>query len=318
MKSYAAVVIAVVLASASVGVAERHLVEGIVVRVNDRILTTSDIRDRASERAAETGAPATPETYADLIQEATDELCMLERSIELKIEVPKDEVAAAVQQIREQNHVEDDAALDKTLHTMGLTLDSIKQRLRERMTVSYVLRREVGALPITEEELRQRYARDKEQYRVPERVHLEHLVLPLAADGSDRETKLAAARKIVAASRATGNFLTIVQGELTAGHGQGGDLGTVALPDLRTEVRGAVATLKANEIAEPFVSSAGVHIVRVLERFPPSYKSFESVIDELRDRELGDRYHTHLTQVVSELKKRYVVEVHHELMVAVR
>jgi hypothetical protein len=39
--------------------AEKRLLEAIVVRVNERILTVSDLRQRAVERAAETGKKLT-------------------------------------------------------------------------------------------------------------------------------------------------------------------------------------------------------------------------------------------------------------------
>ena len=39
-------------------------------------------------------------------------------------------------------------------------------------------------------------------------------------------------------------------------------------------------------------------------------------VEELRQREMADRYRTHLASVVEGLKKRYVVEVHPELMVS--
>jgi parvulin-like peptidyl-prolyl isomerase len=120
----------------------------------------------------------------------------------------------------------------------------------------------------------------------------------------------------VAAARSGGDFKALVQAEVDAGHGTGGDLGTVLTADMRGEVRDVVAKLKAGEISDPFTSPAGVHIVRLLERIPPTVKPFNDVEEELRQRELSDRYRSHLSSVVTELKKRYVLEVHPELMTA--
>ncbi len=153
----------IILATAAAA-AEPHLVEGIVVRVNDRILTTTDIRDRANERAAETGKPVTPDQYPEMIQEAADEMCMLERANELKLEVSSEELNAAIQQLREQNHVPDDAAFEKTLHDLGLTLEGLRARVRDNILVSRLLKHELGDLPITEAELRQRFEREKDKF----------------------------------------------------------------------------------------------------------------------------------------------------------
>lgn len=292
---------------------ERRLVEGIVVRVNDRILTTADMRKRAVERAAENGVPVPAEAYPQLVSEAADDLCLLERAGELKLEVGSDEVSAAVQQLRDQNHVEDQATFEQMLRGMGLTLDQLRARIKDSIMINRVLSRELGNLPITEAELRQRFAREQDDYRIPERVHLEHLVLPVTVEKGDDERKMAAARRLVAAARAGGSFLTLVQDEAKASSGTGGDLGLIAVTDLRPEVREAVASLKPGEISEPFSSAAGVHVVRLVERMPPAVKPFEEVASELRQKELTERYRDRLRGVVDELKKRYVVEVHPEL-----
>jgi parvulin-like peptidyl-prolyl isomerase len=314
MKATKALTLTMLLVGVAASAADRQLVEGIVVRVNDRILTTADMRQRAAERSAETGRPFPPNAYPDLVQEAADELCMLERANELKLEVPDEEVNASVKQLRIQNNVPDEATFEKTLREMGLTLQELKSQLRDSILVNRLLRREVGDLPITEQELRQRYAREKDHFMIGERVHLEHLVIPLAPDESDLDAKLAAARRLVAAARASGDFKALVQHEVEAGHGSGGDLGTLLVTDLRPEVRDAVAKLKPGEVSDPFTSSAGVHIIRLVERMPPTVKPFEQVEEELRDGELAERYRSHLAAVVAELKKRYIVEVHPELM----
>ncbi len=308
------VAVVALLVGAAASAAEPKLVEGIVVRVNDRILTTADIRQRAAERSAETGRPILPAAYPDLVQQAADELCILERAAELKLEVANEEVNAAVQQLRQQNNVPDDETFEKTLRSMGLTLEDLKARLRETILIQRLIKREVGDLPLTEEELRERYTRDRDKFMIGERAHLEHIVVPLATDRRNLDAALATARRLVSAARAGGDFKTLVNQEVSAGHGSGGDLGIVVVQDLRPEVREAVANLKVGEISEPFVSTAGVHVVQLLERIPPTAKPFEDVADELRQDELGERYRAHLNAVVTELKKRYIVETHPEFM----
>jgi parvulin-like peptidyl-prolyl isomerase len=298
--------------------ADPQLVEGIVVRVNDRILTTADMRQRLAEQAAEYGKPIPPEGYNDAVQQAADELCILERAAELKLEVSNEEVNARVAQLRQENRVPDDAAFEATLRAAGLTLESLQARLRDSILIQRLMSREVGELPVTEEELRQRYDREKDRYMIGERAHLEHIVMPVAADRSDLEAKLAAARRLAAAARDSGDFKALVTKEIAAGHGTGGDLGLVVVEDLRPEVRTIVAQLKVNGISDPFTSAAGVHVVQLLERIPPTPRPFAEVENELRQQEMESRYRSHVTAVVTELKKRYIVETHPELMATIK
>ncbi|MEW6338164.1 MAG: peptidyl-prolyl cis-trans isomerase [Acidobacteriota bacterium] len=316
MRRIAALVLLTLATAAAAAHGATTLVEGIVVRVNDRILTTADMRMRVIERTAETGRAPAPADYPALVNEAVDELCLLERATELKIEVSDDDVSGAIAQLRENNRVADEQTFQAMLQQMGMTLDQLRRRLRETIGINRVLSREVTQTPITEEELRQRYSREEETFKVPEKVRLEHIVFSVAGDGGDEAAVTSEARRLAAAARADGNFLALVDEQVKAGRGSGGDLGILEQGDLRTEVQTAVVGLKAGEISEPFVTVAGVHVVRVAERIPSSVKPFEEVAEELRLRETSDRNRGRLSDVVAGLKQRYVVEVHPEMFTA--
>jgi peptidyl-prolyl cis-trans isomerase SurA len=291
-----------------------QLVEGIVVRVNERILTISDMHERALEKEAETGQPVTPDEYPSLVQDASDELCLLERATELKVEVSPEEVDGALKDMREQNHIESDEAFDRMLKSMGLSLNKLRERIKDTLTVRRVLAQEVGNLPITDEELKQRYEAEKGKLRKPEEVDLEHIVFPVRPDRSDLSSRLEEARRLVAAARSGGDFAALVKDQVSLGDASGGDLGIIAVPDLKEEVRKAEEGLKEGEISDPFVSSAGVHVVQLIKRIPPSVPPFKDVEKQLREAELAVRYSSRLRSVVDNLKKRYVVETHPDLM----
>jgi|WetSurMetagenome_2_1015567.scaffolds.fasta_scaffold108352_1 parvulin-like peptidyl-prolyl isomerase len=318
-RSYLSIGAAVVTVAAAAAVAtiaaagERKLVEGIVVRVNDRILTVADMRKRVAERAAESGAPVAPEDYPQVVSEAADDLCVLERAVELKIEVSDEEVSESVKNLREQNKVPTDEQFEQMLKSLGMSVAQLRERMHDQMLINRALGKEMGQMAITDEELRQRYERDKQNFGVPEQVHLQHLVFPVGAASGDEERARADAQRLVAAARSGTDFATLIKQETDSGAASGGDLGTVAVPDLRSEVRDAVAGLKPGQVADPFVSAAGVQVVRLVERIPAGFKPFADVAEELRRREMDQRYRAKMHTVVDDLKKRYIVEVHPEL-----
>lgn len=294
--------------------AERTLVEGIVIRVNERILTTRDMARRIAERSGEAGHALSVQEAQALVREITDDLCLLERAIELKVEVEDQDVDEAIGRLREQNQVKDDAAFAESLKVMGITIEQLRARVHDNIVINRLLSREVPRPQVTEAELMGRYTRDAARYQIPERVHLEHIILAVGSSPGEEERVLASARRLVAAARASGAFQTLVSEEVEAGRGIGGDLGVVAVPDLRQEVASAVAPLKPGEITEPFLTPTGIHIVRLVERFPATTKPFSEVADELRYREEEERYRSHISDIVGDLKKRYVVENHPELI----
>jgi parvulin-like peptidyl-prolyl isomerase len=292
--------------------AERKLVEAIVVRVNERILTVADLRQRAVVRAAETGKPLTAEEIPQFLQEAVDELCLLERAAELKIEVDRADVDAAVASLKEQNRITDDQAFEQLLANLGLTRAQLAERLSATITINRTLQKEVGQLPITEEELRKRYEQEKKRFAIPEKVHLEHILFPTKPDGSDGKAQWERAQRFVAAVRGGADFAKLLAEELARGDATGGDLGEISVPDLREEVARAVAGLQPSQVSDPFATPAGVHVVRLVAKIPGSYKPFSEVLEQLRNEELDRRYRQRLRSVVDSLKTRYVVEVHPE------
>ena len=297
---------------------EVSLVEGILARVNDRVITTADFRLRLVERAAETGENSSASQYPTILNEAIDELCLIERAAELKLAVEDAEVNNAIKQLREQNQIADDQTFNAMLQRTGLNLEQLRSRMRDTIAMNRVLSREVGSLPVTDEELRQRYANEKARFATPEREQLQHLVAPLPADAEGQEELRAEVGRLVAAARSGADFLALVQDMVTAGRASGGDLGEIQVTDLRTEVAAAVAGLKDNEISDPFEGEAGIHVVKLVKRIPPGTRPFEEVASELREREVSERYRARLGGVVSGLKKRYVVESHPELLSAVQ
>jgi parvulin-like peptidyl-prolyl isomerase len=300
---------------ATVTAAERQLVEGIVVRVNDRILTVADMRKRVAERVAETGVAVPPGEYPQLVAEATDDLCMLERAVELKIEVSDEEVNEAIKGLREQNkdRFTTDKEFEAALQASGMTLDQLRAKMHDQMLINRALSREMGSLPITDEELRHRYEREKASYAVPEKIHLEDLVFATGGGTGETARARAEAQRLVAAVRSGTEFSAALKQEVDSGAATGGDLGTVAVPDLRPEIRDAVASLKPGEVSEPVETSSGIYVFRVDERIPAGVKPFAEVAEELRRKEIDERYRSKMKSIVDDLKKRYVVEVHPEL-----
>ena len=199
------------------------------------------------------------------------------------------------------------------LREAGISLAKLRSRLRDTILINRVLTKELGSFEITEEELRQRYERDKDTFMLPPKAHVAHVVYQTAVDPAEQASVLERARRLVAAARAGNDFVTLAQQEVETGGAVGGDLGVLALEDLRSEVREVAEGLAPGEISEPFETAAGLHVVKLIESIPAAPRPFAEVKDSLREAELSERYRSRLGGVVDDLKKRYVVDVRPEL-----
>ena len=164
-------------------------------------MTVSDFRERVGIELSQ--QPSPPEGAAldrfirGLFDTQVEEMILLERAREKKLTIDDEMVDKAIGELREQNQLQDDAAFKAALAGAGLTEEALRDRYRHNMLLQRAVQSEVKPTEITEPEVRERYEADKEKFRVPAKVELEQVFLPVAADGSDRRQVMRTAQGLV-------------------------------------------------------------------------------------------------------------------------
>jgi len=290
------------------------VLEAVIVRVNDRIVTLSEFRERLRLELGQRTPPLRGEEVRRFAEQLLDavlqEQVLLERAREKRIEVSDADVDRAIKGLREANDLTDDRVFQKALEESGMTVDQLRERYRQSLLLQRTVQSEVGSVEITTEEVRQEYERLKEQFRVPEKVELEQLFFPVAEDGSDREAVLARARGLVERVRRGADLkaeATLAGVELTS-------LGEIPVGDLRPELREVLDGLEPGGITDPIATTGGYQVLRLVRRIPAGYEPFEAVKEQLRRRLSQQRYQEQTRGLVERLEKRYLVEVHPELL----
>ena len=153
----------VLVAAATAAAAERVLVEAILIRVNDRIVTLSDFSERLMvELSQDRNPPTTTDAmrrYAERIFDALlEEMILLERADEMRVTVEEEAVDQYVASIREENELLDDAAFEQALAQMNMTENDLRARFREQILLNRAARSEVSEPEITTEEVENAFA----------------------------------------------------------------------------------------------------------------------------------------------------------------
>ncbi len=308
------IVVAALVAVALPALAERTVLEGILARINDRIITVTDFKERLAQELSQRPSPPTGEDLTKfangLFQSMVDEQVLLERAQEKRLTVEDKDVDNAIAQLREENHLEDDAAFKEALQSAGLTEEGLRERYRQNLLLQRTVQSEVKPTEITMEEIRKEYEKEKERFRVPEMVELEQLFFPVAEDDSDREAVLGRARGLVSRVR-SGADLTA---EATLAGLEVKNLGSIPVSDLRPELGQAVADLEIGGLTDPISTAGGYQVIRLVARNAAGYKPFEEVSELLRRRISQQRYHAQTQGLVEQLRKSYLVETHPELL----
>ncbi len=292
--------------------AERELVEAILVRVNDRIVTVSDFRERLGVELSQIPSPPEGEALDRFVHGLFDtqvqELILLERAREKKLTIEDEMVDKAVADLREQNQLQDDAAFKAALAAAGLTEQALRERYRHNMLLQRAVQSEIKPTEITEEEVRERYESDKEQFRVPAKVELEQVFLPVASDGSDRRQVVRTAQGLVERVRGGADL----RAEATLAGAEIQELGAIPEADLREELQRLIEPLSDNGLTDPLETAGGVQVVRLVRRIPAGYQPFEEVGESIRRQMSQASYQDQTKGMVERLKGEYLVEIHED------
>jgi parvulin-like peptidyl-prolyl isomerase len=303
----------VLVAAATAAAAERVLVEAILIRVNDRIVTLSDFSERMMvELSQDRNPPTTTDAmrrYAERIFDALlEEMILLERAEEMRVTVEDEAVDQYVASIREENELLDDAAFEQALAQMNMTENDLRARFREQILLNRAARSEVSEPEITAEEVRRRYERDLDQFSTPTQVELEQVVFPMATDGSDSAAVEDRVESLVERVRGGADL----KAESTLAGVDVLETGAIPVDDLWPELRVVVDGLEEGQISEPIERGSGLLVVRLVRRIPAGHVPFEDVRDDVRQQLMMEAYQEQTQGMVQRLRDEYLVEVHRD------
>src|SRR5215510_1255795 len=295
--------------------AATELVEKIVARVNDRLITNSEFEKRVD--AAKHGpkgnsdsAILRKDTLDDLIKEKLIE----ERAKELGVTATNEEVEEAVERVKRQYNLATDSEFDAALAQSNLNRHELKRQIRQTITIQKVISRDVTSkLDISEDMLRLEYERQKEAlYKVPEQARVYEIVIRFPAnDPGAREravTKLEQARSKVT----SGTAFPDVAREYSEGNAasRGGDLGLVSRGVLLPALDAAVFSTPPQEFPPPVILPASAHLFRVTERKSAGHKPFEEVSEDLKKRIGENLYEKRFAEYIDRLRRDAFVKIY--------
>jgi len=310
-------ILAIIVALTSV-TASAELLEGIVVRVGDRIVTRTQYERRLRDMNADIeNAPADrraalrEEARKTLVDELISELLIKDRADRLNITVSDAEVKEAVGRLKQQYGITTDQQFEESLKTSGLTRTDMEARLRDTLVTNKVFGRELRSREqMTDAELRERYNREKESYRLPERAHLREIVILRPETGSTDAAKTKADEVGQAVRKPGTDFANLATTMSESGtRDKGGDLGEVAKGDLVPELDKAVFNAQPGEVIGPIETKSAWHILRVEQRLPSEVPSFDTVKDRLRQNASEETFQRDYKVYIDTLRKDAFVQI---------
>lgn len=315
-------IIAIFLAATAGSLSAAQLLEAIVVRVGDRIITRSQYDRRMAEALAEIEQASPPDQAAAareaLLKRFTDELInellIKDRADRLGITVTDAEVGDAITRLKQQYNISTDEQFDISLQQSGMTRADMEARLRETLITNKVFARELrNRSDLDDRELRERYAREKDEYRLPERARLREIVIVKPDNPAAVDAAMQRANELAAAVRGGADFAQTATASSDSGTKEkGGDLGEVARGELIADLDKAVFDASAGTVIGPIETRSGWHILKVEQRLPSEVPAFESVKDRLRRDASEETFQRDLKAYLERLRQDAFIQIHEE------
>ncbi len=311
--------ITLLVALAATTLTAADVVESIVVRVGDRIVTRSQYEKRLREVFAEIehNAPADQvaarkrEAKDQMVDEIINELLIKDRADRLGVTVTEAEIKDAIVRLKQQYNLTSDEQFETSLKQSGMARSDMETRLRDTLITNKVFARELrNRNELDDKELRERYNREKERYRLPERARLREIVFLRPENPAGVDAARQRANEIAASVRGGADFAKTASTSSEAGTKEkGGDLGEVARGELLPDLDKAVFNATAGTVIGPIETKSGWHILKVEQRLPSEVPAFESVKDRLRKDASDETFQRDLKAYLDRLRKDAFIQI---------
>jgi peptidyl-prolyl cis-trans isomerase SurA len=274
-----------------------HLVEEIIARVNNEIITRSDLGRAAAslhDEVKQDCHDCTPaqvevnfkEREKDALRDLIDQSLLVQKAKDDGISV-ETEVIKRLDAIRQQNNFTTMEALEKAVEDQGVGWEDYKAGIRNNLLTQEVIRKEVGShIQIDRTEVQKFYQEHKDSFVRPEQVYLREIFV--STDGKSPseipalEAKASQLLDRVKKGEDFGEMAKHYSGGSTAK--DGGDLGAFERGQLSKELEDAVFKLDRDGLTDVIRTKQGFEVLQVREHYKAGQQPLEKVEDEITNR----------------------------------
>jgi peptidyl-prolyl cis-trans isomerase SurA len=299
--------------------ANAKVVEDIVARVNDQIITQSDY-DRSAEQMRAEGAQQgeSPQEIDDheknLLRDLIDQQLMLSKGKDLGI-TGEAELVHRLDDIRKQNHLDTMEDLEKAAAAQGVSYEDFKASIRNGIITQAVIRDEVSRhVQVGQADLQAFFNAHKSDFAQPESVHLREILIATPAGSAVDSPEVAAAKQkadaLVGQLKGGASFEALAKTSSSGPEAdRGGDLGEFRRGMLAKQLEDQTFSLKAGQFTEPIRTKQGYVILQVAEHTPGGEANFKDVQQQVEEAVFTERLQPALRQYLTKLREAAYVDI---------
>lgn len=314
------------LAPPSTAQGQGQIIEDVVARVNDRIITLSDYQkalealpQEVQQDCQQQQPPCTQDQVQtnlkdkkkNLLRDMIDQQLLIERAGDMGIDVETD-LVKRLDAVRKQDGFATMDDFQKAVEQSGLTWEDYKSQMRNELLTRKVIQQEVGdKVDIGNEEVQKYYNAHKNEFIRPEEVDLAEIFLK--TDGKTPD-QIAAIKK-----QADDLHTRIVNGEdfgaLAKRYSEGpakddgGELGEYQRGQLAKPLEDAVFKLDKGGITDVIQTQTGFIILKVNAHYDAGLQPLDKVENEITNRLYAEKMEPALRDYLQQLREESYIRI---------
>ncbi len=315
----------------SISLAADTVIEEIIARVNDSIVTRSDMvksREELQQELQQQNIPATDprakEKERDTLRDLIDTQLLLQKGKDLGI-TGDTELVKRLDELRKQLKLETLEDLEKEAQKQGVSFEDYKQSIRNQIITQQVIQHEVAPkIQITEKEIQDYYTQHKSELEQPEAVDLAEILVSTGSSGVNVDPNAPPSpedpAKVSAAEDKAKQLLASIKGgakfDDVAKHSsdgptadQGGELGLFKRGMLAKELEDLTFGMKPGSVSDVIRTKQGFVILKVNEHTQAGIAPLKQVENRIQEALYYERLQPALRNYLTKLREDAYIDI---------
>lgn len=256
-------------ASVTAGPAAAQLSESVAVIVNDEVISTFDVRQRANLLLVSAGLTSTAELQerarAQALQDLIDEHLQLQESKSFDVAIEPAEIDRRIADIARSNNVTPEA-LAQNLGQAGVGIATLRSQIEADIAWSRLMRGLYGTrVRVSENEISETQERIAASASRPQYL-ISEIFLPAETEQEFTNMQNGAMRLLEQMQQGAPFPMVARQFSGASSAAAGGDIGWIAQNELPAEVQPVADQLQSGQVSMPVRAQHGVYIIAMRDR----------------------------------------------------
>jgi peptidyl-prolyl cis-trans isomerase SurA len=286
------------------------VIDRVVAVVNDDVIMMSELQEAiVLARRDSPNAPEGPNYELTVLNRLIDHRLQVQEAKRDKIEVGEDDLRTALDDIVKRNGG-DREKFEAQLLAQGVTWEAMRREIRDQLLAQRVRgRRVVRRSTVTEAEVDQYLAQNRDKFEAGMKYHAFHLAITVEATSSPAAWDQAKQEieSITTALAGGADFAELAR--TRAKDPAGGDLGWLARGELDATFEAPLLALQKGQVTAPIKSGAAYHLLKLADKEELTAERLADARQQVRDLLLQKKAQERFDEWVEGLRRRALIAI---------